>query len=85
MQNQSMAAAQQASEALSAIQGLATMQAAAQQALANAVTQQVTAIKSATFSKIITITQALSLWKKARRDQALTSKVRPGSWVWHCW
>ena len=42
------------------------MQAAAQQALANAVQQQVTAIKSATFAKIITITQALALWKKVR-------------------
>ena len=78
LQNQSLAAAQQASDALAAIQGLASMQAAAQQALANAVTQQVTAIKSATFSKIITITQALALWKKARRDEAVTAKVRGG-------
>ena len=66
LQNQSLAAANQAATALSAIQGLASMQAAAQQALANAVQQQVTAIKSATFAKIITITQALSLWKKVR-------------------
>ena len=70
-----MAAAQQASSALSAIQGLASMQAAATAALANAVTQQVTAIKSALFAKIITVTQALALWKKARRDMSLTTKV----------
>jgi hypothetical protein len=60
-QNQSLAAAQQASTALSAIQGLASMQAAAQQALTNAVLQQVTAIKSATFAKIISLTQVRSM------------------------
>ncbi len=78
-QNQSLAAAQQATAALSSIQNLASQQAAAQQALANAVMQQVTAIKSAVRlvngQQIITLTQALALWKKARRDAALTTKA----------
>ncbi len=56
-QNQSLAAAQTAASALSAIQGLAQLQAQAQQALISAVQTQVTAIKSATFAKIITLTQ----------------------------
>ena len=43
--------------ALSSISNLANQQAAAQQALASAVLQQVTAIKSAANSHIITITQ----------------------------
>ena len=36
---------------------------------------QLTAIKTATFQGIITLSQALSLWKRARRDRALTLKA----------
>jgi hypothetical protein len=75
LQNQSLAAAQQAAAALSTISSLASLQGAAISQLNTAVQQQVTAISSATFAKIINITQALMLWKKARRDQALTLKA----------
>eukprot|EP00798_Chlamydomonas_sp_ICE-L_P006111 gene6111-2715_t len=74
-QNQSLALAQSASNALAAIQGLAQMQLAAQQALAQAVQNQLTAIKTATYQNIITLTQALALWKVARRNEALTIKA----------
>lgn len=75
LQNQSLAAAQQASAALSTLSSLASLQGAAISQLNTAVQQQVTAISSATFAKIINITQALMLWKKARRDQAVTFKA----------
>lgn len=75
LQNQSLAAAQQASAALSTISALGSLQSSAISQLNTAVAQQVTAIKSATFAKIINLTQALMLWKKARRDQALTLKA----------
>jgi len=76
-QNQSLAAAAEASAAIASIQNLASQQAAAQQALATALQSQVTAIKSAAAppSSIISITQALALWRKARRDAASTEKA----------
>lgn len=57
VQNTSLAAEQATVTALAAIQGLAQMQLAAQQALAVAVQNQLTAIKTAAFSGVITITQ----------------------------
>ncbi|PNW70325.1 hypothetical protein CHLRE_17g715300v5 [Chlamydomonas reinhardtii] len=74
-QNQALAAAEDAAKALSAIQGLAERQVAAQRALETAVTNQLSAIKTATYQSIITLTQALALWKRARRDKALTLKA----------
>ncbi|KAL6749264.1 hypothetical protein V8C86DRAFT_2852326 [Haematococcus lacustris] len=74
-QNQSLALAESASQALSAIAGLAQKQLAAQQALESAVQNQLSAIKVATYQGIISVTQALSLWKRARRDRALTFKT----------
>lgn len=56
-QNASLAAAEEATKALSAIQGLAQKQLAAQQALEKAVQNQLTAIKTATFQNIISLTQ----------------------------
>ncbi|GFR50551.1 hypothetical protein Agub_g12825 [Astrephomene gubernaculifera] len=74
-QNQALAAAEAAATAISAIQGLAEKQVAAQKALETAVTNQLSAIKTATYQSIITLTQALALWKRARRDRALTLKA----------
>lgn len=74
-QNASLAAAEAATAALNAIQGLAQRQLAAQQALEKAVQNQLTAIKTATYQGIISLTQALALWKRARRDRALTLKA----------
>jgi hypothetical protein len=50
-------------------QGLADKQAAAQAALDVAVNNQINAIKTATYREIITLTQALALWTRARRDR----------------
>ncbi|KXZ51016.1 hypothetical protein GPECTOR_14g257 [Gonium pectorale] len=74
-QNQALAAAEDAAKALSAIQGLAQRQVAAQKALETAVMNQLSAIKTATYQNIISLTQALALWKRARRDRALTLKA----------
>lgn len=74
-QNASLAAAEAATAALNAIQGLAQRQLAAQQALEKAVQNQLTAIKTATYQRIISLSQALALWKRARRDKALTEKA----------
>lgn len=68
-QNQALAAAEAAATSLSAIQGLAERQGAAQRALETAVMNQLSAIKTATYQNIITLTQALALWKRARRDR----------------
>lgn len=51
------------------LQGLAEKQATAQANLELAVTNQLNAITTATVRNIITITQALALWKRARRDK----------------
>ena len=45
------------------------MQTQATQALATAVSNQLSAIQTATYQNIITLAQALALWKRARRDQ----------------
>ncbi len=74
-QNESLALANAATAALQAIQGLAAKQLAAQQALEKAVTSQLSAIKTATYSGVISLTQALALWKRARRERALTIKA----------
>ncbi|KAG2493793.1 hypothetical protein HYH03_008013 [Edaphochlamys debaryana] len=74
-QNEALAMADAAAKALSAIQGLAERQVAAQKALETAVMNQLTAIKTATYQNIISLTQALALWKRARRDRALTYKA----------
>jgi hypothetical protein len=74
-QNQALAVAESATAALVAIQGLQQQQLAAQQALEKAVQNQLSAIKTATFSGVITLTQALSLWKRARRDRAMTLRA----------
>ncbi|PNH05688.1 hypothetical protein TSOC_008032 [Tetrabaena socialis] len=57
------------------LQGLAQRQEAAQKALETAVLNQLSAIKTATYQSIISLTQALALWKRARRDKALTLKA----------
>ncbi len=74
-QNESLALANAATAALQAIQGLAAKQLAAQQALERAVQSQLSAIKTATYSGVISLTQALALWKRARRERALTIKA----------
>jgi len=74
-QNASLRAAEQATQALSAIQGLQSQQLAALEALAQAVDRQLSAIKTATYQNVITLTQALALWKRARRDRALMDKA----------
>lgn len=73
-QQQALQAAQDAAKALSAIQDLQQKQIQAQQALETAVNNQLTAIRTATKTGIITLTQALQLWKRARRDRAFTEK-----------
>ncbi|EFJ46305.1 hypothetical protein VOLCADRAFT_93448 [Volvox carteri f. nagariensis] len=74
-QQEALLAAQSAAAALSAIKGLAERQAAAQANLEQAVNSQLSAIKVATYREIISLTQALALWKRARRDRALTLKA----------
>ncbi|GLC33126.1 hypothetical protein PLESTB_000367500 [Pleodorina starrii] len=74
-QQAALKAAQSAAEALASIKGLAERQATAQANLEAAVTSQLSAIKTATYREIITLTQALALWKRARRDRALTLKA----------
>jgi hypothetical protein len=64
-----LATASPLASACSASQDLANKQLAAQAALESAVTRQLSAIKTATFQSIITLTQALALWKRARRDR----------------
>lgn len=50
-------------------QSLADKQLSAQKALETAVNTQLSAIKVATTTKVISLTQALALWKRARRDR----------------
>ncbi|GLI64894.1 hypothetical protein VaNZ11_008286 [Volvox africanus] len=74
-QNQAIQAAQKAQDALQSIKDLATRQEAAVANLEQAVRNQLTAIQNAAFRDIISLSQALALWKRARRDRALTLKA----------
>ncbi|GIL44962.1 hypothetical protein Vafri_2402 [Volvox africanus] len=74
-QNQALDAALKAQDALQSIKDLATRQAAAVANLEQAVKNQLTAIQNAAFRDIISLSQALALWKRARRDRALTLKA----------
>jgi hypothetical protein len=73
-QNQALAAAEEAQAAGQAISGLQERQSAATTSVAHAVTEQLTAIKQAAQQSLITLPQALVLWKRARRDREVALK-----------
>ncbi|GIL76287.1 hypothetical protein Vretimale_5865 [Volvox reticuliferus] len=74
-QNQALEASLKAQDALQKIKELATRQEAAVASLEQAVRNQLVAIQNAAFRDIISLSQALALWKRARRDRALTLKA----------
>ncbi|KAK9819873.1 hypothetical protein WJX72_003501 [[Myrmecia] bisecta] len=73
-QNDAAAAAQAAANALAAIQDLQAQQVQAQQAIEAAVRNQLDAIKVASQQGLISLSQALELWKQARRSQLVATK-----------
>jgi phage host-nuclease inhibitor protein Gam len=74
-QNQMQAVADQAAKVLQSISDLSQRQLEAQQALEKAVQSQLYAIKVAAQQNIISLAQALELWKRARRDRATATKA----------
>jgi hypothetical protein len=69
------AVADQAAKVLQSISDLSQRQLEAQQALEKAVQSQLYAIKVAAQQNIISLPQALELWKRARRDRAVATKA----------
>jgi hypothetical protein len=73
-QNQALAAAEQAQAAVQAINYLQDKQAEAMTSVSHSTEEQLTAIKQAAQQTLISLPQALVLWKRARRDRETAYK-----------
>ncbi|KAG2499695.1 hypothetical protein HYH03_002630 [Edaphochlamys debaryana] len=74
-QKQALALAEAAGKTIGAIQGLAAMQQSALASLEQRLFTEMANIRVATTGGVLTLQQALVLWKRARRDKALVTKA----------
>ncbi|GMH41042.1 hypothetical protein BSKO_08952 [Bryopsis sp. KO-2023] len=73
-QNEALAAAQEAQKTVAALEALAVKAAQAQADIDRAVREQLNAIKIASQQNLISLDQALELYKRARRDRLLAER-----------